>query len=247
MNILMITPDYPPVYGGIGTHVDFLTKDLIKQGNDVTLIIIRISGNKRLNSTKNIITSKNEKLMLIDISNYSIEFLENKGFYIDEYYNKEISIMEACGNILNVIFECLPKKKFDIIHIHDGYAGFLGKILSKCLKVPLITTIHSMHADKTSLKYYLREYAVNNSIFVIAVSHFIKNKIVQYYHTSSDIIKVIHNSISVESVQEYEKKSHMKYLFVEGTKRLKVLLLFYLFLMKSYPRSYNQLITIKLF
>ncbi len=139
------------------------------------------------------------------------------------------------------------KKKFDIIHIHDGYAGFLGKILSKCLKVPLITTIHSMHADKTSLKYYLREYAVNNSIFVIAVSHFIKNKIVQYYHTSSDIIKVIHNSISVESVQEYEKKSHMKYLFVEGSKRLKVLLLFYLFLMKSYPRSYNQLITIKLF
>ncbi len=92
MNILMITPDYPPVYGGIGTHVDFLTKDLIKQGNDVTLIIIRISGNKRLNSTKNIITSKNEKLMLIDISNYSIEFLENTGSILMSIITRKLAL-----------------------------------------------------------------------------------------------------------------------------------------------------------
>lgn len=199
MNILILTPDYPPVYGGIGTHVDFLTKALAKQGNDITIIITRISGDTQLNSNKIVRTFSIDKLMVIDIPSCSSGFLKDRGIYIDKYYRKEVNIVETYGDMLNEIFKVLPKKTFDIIHMHDGYAGFVGKILSQYLNVPLVTTIHSMHADKTSVKYYLREYAVNNSNYVIAVSHFIKNKILQNYHISKELTKVIHNSISVES------------------------------------------------
>lgn len=202
----MLTPDYPPVYGGIGTHVDFLTKELAKRENDITIVITRISRDEQFNVNKTVRTSNIGNLMIIDIWNCYSGLLKENGFQIDKYYNKEINVVETYGSMLNDIFKVLPKKKFDIVHIHDGYAGFAGKILSQYLNIPLVTTIHSMHADKTSVKYYLREYAVNNSNSVIAVSHFIENKILQNYHTSREVVKVIHNSICVESISKSEKK-----------------------------------------
>ena len=42
MNILMITPDYPPnVFGGIGTYVDWLVDNLVRMGHRVFLIVSR--------------------------------------------------------------------------------------------------------------------------------------------------------------------------------------------------------------
>ena len=41
MNILMLTPDYPPnAFGGIGLHVYALTQELTKLGHSVTVICL---------------------------------------------------------------------------------------------------------------------------------------------------------------------------------------------------------------
>lgn len=111
MNILMLTPDYPPVYGGIGTHVDFLTKELAKRENDITIIITRISRDKQFNANKTVRTSNIGNLMIIDIWNCYSGLLKENGFQIDKYYNKEIHVVETHGSMLNDIFKVLPKKK----------------------------------------------------------------------------------------------------------------------------------------
>ena len=76
MNILILTPDYPPVYGGIGTHVFFLAQKLVEKGNDVTIIVSRIlleqNIDKKIMCTKdkNIIVASNDLKVL---SKYGLE------------------------------------------------------------------------------------------------------------------------------------------------------------------------------
>lgn len=42
MRVLMITPDYPPSFGGIGTHVYNLVEKLSLFGCKITLLICRM-------------------------------------------------------------------------------------------------------------------------------------------------------------------------------------------------------------
>lgn len=195
MNILMISPDYPPSYGGIGTHVYHLTKNLRKQGHTVTLFVTRVNKEDSIYK-KTHITRKNG-IIIVDIPNKFYDISEVRALKLGNYYSKEIAIFSLFGNILTDILMSFPLEKYDIIHIHDGYAAAAGIILKKYLKIPLITTIHSMHASKKSIKYYLREYLINNSDSVIAVSHYLKDMILSNYHISGDKINVIYNSINV--------------------------------------------------
>ena len=196
MNILMLTPDYPPVYGGIGTHVNFLVQKLLER-NKVTVLVRRITINKNGGYIK---TTVNKKLTVIDIPNSDFILSGHEKYSIDNYYNIEMNTADILGRSIRELLEILPEEKYDIIHMHDAYTCMAGKLLSIYMKIPLITTLHSMHADKTSIKYYLREYAVNNSNYVIAVSRFIKNKALQKFHCRSDKIAVVYNSINMEHV-----------------------------------------------
>lgn len=214
MNILMLTPDYPPVYGGIGTHVEFLVKKLVEYGNNITLIVTRVSATQHLGEDEKVEILEGEKLTVIDMPNcYLKNIAKYEGFNTKNYYNIEMEVMGLYGNSIDKILHYLPKREYDIIHMHDGYVGLASKILSQYLEIPVITTIHSMHAAKTSMKYYLREYAVNNSSYVIAVSQFIKDKIIQTYYVDSDKIEVIHNSIELKTLLERKKENLYKISF----------------------------------
>lgn len=204
MNILILTPDYPPVYGGIGTHVFFLAQNLVEKGNDVTVIINRILVNEE--SANEVIYKKDKSITIIDIPNEQ-KMIEIKNFEIDNYDKIEMEVSDVFGNSAQNILKFLPHKNYDIIHMHDAYVSMYGKILSQCLDIPLVTTFHSMHANKTSIKYYMREYAANNSEIIISVSEFIREKIVKSYGTNKEKVTVIYNSINA---QEKFLKSNVK-------------------------------------
>ncbi len=197
MNILILTPDYPPVYGGIGTHVFFLAQKLVEKGNDVTIIVSRILLEQNID--KKIMCTKDKNIIVIDISDIS-KIIKTKEFEMENYDNVETAVSDVFGNSAQTILKHLPHKKYDIIHMHDAYVSISGRILSKYLKIPLLTTFHSMHADKTSIKYYMREYAANNSEKVVAVSEFIKEKIVKNYGIDRSKVAVIYNSINIQNI-----------------------------------------------
>ncbi len=196
MNILILTPDYPPVYGGIGTHVFFLAQKLVEKGNDVTIIVNRILLEQNID--KEVMCTKDKSIIVIDISD-KLKVIRTNEFEMENYDNVETAVLDVFGNSVQTILKHLPHKKYDIIHMHDAYVSMSGKILSKYLEIPLLTTFHSMHADKTSIKYYMREYAANNSETVVAVSEFIKEKIVKNYGINRSKVAVIYNSINIQN------------------------------------------------
>ena len=38
MKILILSPEYPPIYGGIGNHVQNLCKKYVENGHEVTIL-----------------------------------------------------------------------------------------------------------------------------------------------------------------------------------------------------------------
>ena len=105
MNILMLTPDYPPVYGGIGTHVNFLVQKLLER-NKVTVLVRRITINKNGGYIK---TTVNKKLTVIDIPNSDFILSGHEKYSIDNYYNIEMNTADILGRSIRELLEILPE------------------------------------------------------------------------------------------------------------------------------------------
>lgn len=220
MNILILTPDYPPVYGGIGIHVKSLATRLKNSNHNITVVITRISQKNNCNE-KTTYYSDNG-INIIDIpTNFGSILSSSSYFTSNKYYNIEMSVIWQFANSIKDIFKYLPNNNYDVIHIHDAYAGLIGKILSVYWKIPLISTIHSMHADNTSIKYYLREYIVHNSDRVIAVSEFLKNEIIKKFQIDEKKISVVYNSIEIPEIHKKEFKKNYEISFCGKFEKIK--------------------------
>ena len=82
MNILILTPDYPPVYGGIGTHVYSLAKRLVKNGQEVTVVVTRIAITN--SGKKGILRYNDYGVNVVDIPDNWMN--ENQNIQLDEFY-----------------------------------------------------------------------------------------------------------------------------------------------------------------
>jgi L-malate glycosyltransferase len=83
----------------------------------------------------------------------------------------------------------IKKEKISLIHSHHRWSTFLSLPISKLLRIPLITTCHSLHEGKSFLSVW--------GDHIISVSNHVKNNLVNDFHVDNKMITVIPNGINI--------------------------------------------------
>lgn len=191
MNILMLSSDFPPdLYGGIGVHVHRLSKEFVKMGHSVTVIVIKCHVFIEAQPVK----YEFDGIEVINFKedNEKSKELEKLGVERKEYrvvYNNSI----ACPLILKLTKD----NYYDIVHVHDLYPAIsYGLLQSSTVK---IATIHAMTAPVESLLDSLRRFVSYNADGVIAVSNAVKEFCEKRYEKDFKYkeIEIIPNGIDV--------------------------------------------------
>ena len=196
MKILMLTWEYPPrIVGGIARVVHDLSKRLIKDGHDVTVVTYRDGDTPYFENDKGV------KVYRVD--NYMIR----PNNFIDW-------IMQLNFNMLAKSSEIIEKEgKFDVIHAHDWLVANAAKALKHAYDIPLVSTIHATESGRNSGIHDDTQRYINDtewmltyeSTEVIVNSNFMKGHIQGLFGLPFEKINVIPNGINLTNFNGIER------------------------------------------
>jgi glycosyltransferase involved in cell wall biosynthesis len=170
---------FPPIIGGVETHLAMLGPELAKGGAEVSLLTGSVGGRREESRHDGMLVKRTPLMDLNALSNKNIE--------------------EKAAQIRREIHEFLYQARPDLIHAHNMHyfsavhAQVLGGI-ARWVGVPLILTAHNVWSDRLwqSMLPLAGQWDT-----VIAVSHFIKKELVCSGY-NGDRVTVVHHGIDLE-------------------------------------------------
>ena len=197
MKILMLTWEYPPrIVGGIARVVHDLSKRLIKDGHEVTVVTYRDNAD--------VPEYENDKgVNVYRVDNYMI----HPNNFIDW-------IMQLNFNMLSKATEIINKEGgFDVIHAHDWLVTYAAKSLKNAYDIPIVATIHATEAGRNSGIHDETQRYRNDTDWlltyeateVIVNSNYMKNEIQRLFGLPFDKINVIPNGINLSNFTGIER------------------------------------------
>lgn len=222
----MIGWEYPPfIVGGLGRVCYHLTNELAKKGLEIIFLTpFPIGKNKER------IKFVNPKLKIVEvgswISPYLREYQENKIYNILGDFKSAIyhgNLIEEVKRFSNECKKIIEHEDIDIIHCHDWMTFEAGIIAKRIKKKPLIVHVHTTEFDRSCGLGICKEiYEIERKAFdeadkIIAVSNFMKNRIIQFYNIDGNKIEVVHNSVGDERKHRGKTDNKIKNL-VKGKK-----------------------------
>ena len=196
MKILMLTWEYPPrIVGGIARVVHDLSKRLIKDGHEVTVITYREGNLPYFEDDKGV------KVYRVD--NYMI----NPNNFIDW-------IMQMNFNLLAKANEIIDKEgKFDVIHAHDWLVAYAAKSLKNSYDIPIVATIHATEAGRNSGIHDETQRYINDTEWmltyeaneVIVNSNYMKCELQRNFGLPFEKINVIPNGVNLTMYSGIER------------------------------------------
>jgi glycosyltransferase involved in cell wall biosynthesis len=131
--------------------------------------------------------------------------IEEKGFhhYYVPFNIRKKNLIDFMVSFL-LLFKIVRKEKIDIIHSHHRWCSLISYAISKCFKIPLVTTYHGIHHGKKSLSVWGDR--------IIAVSEDGKKHLNKYFEQKISKIIIINNGIKVpvSDYLNYSKNSCKK-------------------------------------
>ena len=196
MKILMLTWEYPPrIVGGIARVVHDLSKRLIKDGHDVTVVTYREENLPYFEDDKGV------KVYRVD--NYMI----NPNNFIDW-------IMQMNFNLLAKANELIDKEgKFDVIHAHDWLVAYAAKAIKNAYDIPIVATIHATEAGRNSGIHDETQRYINDTEWmltyeaneVIVNSNYMKCELQRNFGLPFEKINVIPNGVNLTMYSGIER------------------------------------------
>lgn len=196
MKILMLTWEYPPrIVGGIARVVHDLSKRLIKDGHEVTVVTYKEGDLPDYENDKGV--------KVYRVPNFEI----NLNNFIDW-------VMQLNFNLIAKASEIIAKEgKFDVIHAHDWLVTYSAKTLKNSFEIPLVATIHATEAGRNGGIHDETQRYINDSEWlltyeaseVIVNSSFMKSEIQRLFGLPYDKINVIPNGLNMTAFSGLEK------------------------------------------
>ena len=211
MKILMLTWEYPPrIVGGIARVVHDLSKRLIKDGHDVTVVTYRDGDTPYFENDKGV------KVYRVD--NYMIR----PNNFIDW-------IMQLNFNMIAKSSEIIEKEgKFDVIHAHDWLVANAAKVLKHAYDIPLVSTIHATESGRNSgihddTQRYITDtewMLTYESTEVIVNSNFMKGHIQGLFGLPFEKINVIPNGINLTNFNGIERDYEFRRQYASDNEKI---------------------------
>ena len=196
MKILMLAWEYPPrVVGGIARVVHDLSKRLIKDGHEVTVVTYKDGDMPEYEDDKGVDVYR--------VSNYMI----NPNNFIDWIMQLNFNMIAKVNQLLN------EGKKFDVIHAHDWLVTYAAKTLKNSYGIPLVATIHATEAGRNSGIHDETQRYINDTEWlltyeaseVIVNSNFMKCDLQRLFGLPFEKINVISNGINLTTFNGVER------------------------------------------
>jgi len=96
------------------------------------------------------------------------------------------------------------KENFDVIHVHDWLSFPAGIMAKKATKKPLVAHVHSIEYDRCHASGVdpnicaIEKEGMEKADRVIAISRYVKDRIMRYYGIDERKIEVVHNGINLD-------------------------------------------------
>ena len=196
MKILMLTWEYPPrVVGGIARVVYDISRTLLKDGHDVTVVTYKEGDAPYFEDDKGV------KVYRVD--NYMI----NPNNFIDW-------IMQMNFNMVAKVNEIIQEQgNFDVIHAHDWLVAYAAKTIKSSYNIPIVSTIHATEAGRNSGIHDETQRYINDtewmltyeSAEVIVNSNYMKNELQRLFGLPYEKINVIPNGVNLSLFNGIER------------------------------------------
>ncbi len=191
---------FPPIIGGVETHLAILLPTLVKMGHKVNLLTSSFEGEKGRDKYKGVGIFRRPIMDLNWLSKRGIDGIS--------------------GEVKTIFNDFIDETRPDCIHVHNMH--YFSKIHALAIqeiatkkRIPLILTAHNVWDDNLFLD-------LTNNIkwsHIIAVSHFIKREIIGTGHSHRNIT-VIHHGIDqdIYSPKVDPQPVFKKYPILQGKK-----------------------------
>ena len=196
MRILMLTWEYPPrVVGGIARVVNDLSKRLIKDGHEVTVVTYKEGDVPYYELDKGV------KVYRVD------NFMINANNFIDWIMQLNFNFIAKVGEII------AQEGKFDVIHAHDWLVAYAAKTLKQAYNMPIVSTIHATEAGRNSGIREANQKYINDtewmltyeSTEVIVNSNYMKNELQRLFGLPFEKINVVPNGVNITNYSGIER------------------------------------------
>ena len=187
----MLTWEYPPrIVGGIARVVHDLSKRLIKDGHEVTVVTYRDNAD--------VPEYENDKgVNVYRVDNYMI----HPNNFIDWILQLNFNLVSKATEIIN------KEGGFDVIHAHDWLVANAAKALKNAYGIPVVATIHATEAGRNSGIHDDTQRYINDTEWmltyeaseVIVNSNYMKNELQRLFGLPYEKINVIPNGINLSN------------------------------------------------
>ena len=211
MKILMLTWEYPPrVVGGISRVVYDLSKTLLKDGHDVTVVTYRDGDAPYFEDDKGV------KVYRVD--NYMI----NPNNFIDWILQLNFAMVAKVNEII------AKEGNFDVIHAHDWLVANAAKTIKASYNIPIVTTIHATEAGRNSGIHDETQRYINDTEWmltyesseVIVNSNYMKGELQRLFGLPYEKINVIPNGVNMNLFSGIERDYNFRRKFAMDNEKI---------------------------
>ena len=190
MRILLVTWEFPPeTVGGVGAHVDGLSKSLAKDGHEVCIFTLAAPG-----------IVEDQILAGVRIIRADVDLP-----WLPE--NDAVGFVSSGNHHITALLAQLDDWRPDVVHAHDWRSAWAGHTLATLCAVPLVTTFHSTargrhggnvpDGDPASI-HSVESWIANVSQRVICCSRFMQREVIDGFELMPDHVQLIPNGVDVD-------------------------------------------------
>jgi glycosyltransferase involved in cell wall biosynthesis len=204
--------EYPPaLVGGLGTYAEYITREFVAMGNDVTVFTLNPGNLKTREIVKGV---EVHRPLIADASNvfpmFVIDDLKKWGTNIRLFNDIFIYNVLCSTKFVNSMLKkegCV----YDVVCVHDWLSSIAGIIIKNETKVPVVFHVHSTEWGRSGgqgseVVSYLESAMAQRADRIITVSHAMQEDLVRHGWTKAKI-SVVWNGVDPERYNPRKCKS----------------------------------------
>jgi glycogen(starch) synthase len=212
LRICFIVWEYPPkLVGGLGTFAEYITREFVELGHDVTVFTLNPGNLKTREVIKGV---EVHRPLIADASNvfplFVTEDLKKWGANIRLFNDIFIyNVLSATKLINHLIRE--EGYKFDVIAVHDWLSSIAGIIIKNETQIPVVFHVHSTEFGRSGdhgseVVSHLESATAKAADRVITVSHAMREDLIRH-GWPQEKISVVWNGVDAERYDPTNYKS----------------------------------------
>jgi len=195
--------EYPPqLVGGLGTYAEYMTRQFVDIGHDVTVFTLNNNGLKTNEVMRGV---EVHRPLIADATNiwpfFVVDDLKKWGTNIKLFNDIFIYNILSATKFINGLIR-KEKYNFDVVCVHDWLSSIAGLVIKNETKIPVVFHAHSSEWGRSGgqgseVVSHLERAMAQNSDKIITVSYAMQEDLIRHGWTPGKI-SVVWNGVDPE-------------------------------------------------